>query len=120
MLSVLVSVALILATSAAAMAQSGRGRQLRIQETLRGEVSMPLIAEIAEVQAKRRSCPPAPTTATVETRKHSALIYHDATSNQKKDSGNYHMTKGKKGAGWILLGLLVVGVAVMIANDGDF
>ena len=115
--SVLVSLALILATSASAMAQSGRGRQLRIQQTLRGEVVAP---PVAEAQPARRSDPIAPATATGETRRNSALIYHDASSNQKKDSGEYHMTKGDKRAGWILLGVLVLGVVVMIANDGDF
>ena len=116
--SILVALALILATTAvSAMAQSGRGRQLRIQQTLRGEVVVPSVAEVRPTQ---RSEPGAPAMATGKTWRNSTVIYHDDTSNQKKDSGDYHMTKGDKRAGWILLGVLVVEVIATIANGGDF
>ena len=97
-------------------AESGRGRQLRIQQTFRGDMVGP---SIAEVQPAQGSDPGAPSSATGKTQRNSALIYHDARSTQKQDSGEYHMTKGDKRAGWILLGVLVVEVLATIAN-GDF
>jgi len=45
------------------------------------------------------------------------LIYNGAASHQKKDDREYHMTKGDKRAGWILLGLVVLAAIGAIAGD---
>jgi hypothetical protein len=45
------------------------------------------------------------------------LIYNDAAANQKKDDGEYHMTRADKTAGWILLGFLVLEVAIIVSQD---
>ena len=112
--SVLVSLALILATAAvSASAQSGRGRQLRIQQTLGGEA---VARQVADVQPASNN-PDAPAVKTGAARRNSILIYDDATSNKKKDDGEYHMTKGDKRAGWIILGVLVLGAIAQIIPD---
>jgi len=118
-LSVPISLTLILAISAvSAMAQSGRGRQLRIQQMLpdQNEVATPATAEIQPASSETG-------TASALTKmpvRNSTLIYNDAASVQKKDNGDYHMTKGDKRAGWILLGVLTLVTVSLIANGGDF
>ena len=115
--SVAISLALILALAAVpAMAQSGRGRQLRIQQMLPGqaEVATPATAEV-QPASRETSTGSAATKMPI---RNSTLIYSDASSDQKKDNGEYHMTKGDKRAGWILLGLLVLN-AVTIMQDGN-
>src|SRR6266700_1147874 len=100
---VLVTLVLVVAASAAtSMAQSGRGRQLRIQGTLRSESVAP---EAAEVQADQKTDRGFSDSPLVLTRRTKDLIYNDAAANQKKDDGEYHMTRADKRAGWILLGL---------------
>ena len=53
----------------------------------------------------------------VLSRRTKGLIYNDAAANQKKDDGEYHMTRADKRAGWILLGLLVLEVAIIASQD---
>ena len=114
----IVSVSLVLILTAAAvssMAQSGRGRQLRIQQTLRGEV---VVSSAAEIKPDLRNPPGVTTMSTGETQKSSALIYKHGSRNEAKKSGAYHLTD--RTAGWILLGIFVFETGVLIANDGDF
>src|SRR5882724_7784611 len=109
---VLVTLTLVVAAATVtSMAQSGRGRQLRIQGALRWESDE---LSVAEVQDDRKPEPGFSGPLPVETRRSTALIYNDAASNQKKDDGEYHMTKGDKRAGWILLGLGVLATISMI------
>jgi len=53
----------------------------------------------------------------MELRRNGGLIYDDAAANQKKNDDDYHMTKGDKRAGWILLGMLVLITVATIASD---
>jgi hypothetical protein len=55
--------------------------------------------------------------APMELRRNRGLIYNDAAANQKKNDDDYHMTKGDKRAGWILLGMLVLITVATIASD---
>jgi hypothetical protein len=113
----IVLVTLILVFAAAtvpSMAQSGRGRQLRIQGTLRGESVLP---PAAETQDQQKIDPVFSGTSPKETRRSGVLIYNDAAANQKKDDGEYHMTRADKRAGWILLGLAVLETISMISQD---
>lgn len=104
----------VAATMVTSNAQSGRGRQLRIQGALRGEsVATPP----AKVQEDRELEPSLSGSFRVESRRSSTLIYNDAASNQKKDDGEYHMTRADKRAGWILLGVAVLGTIIMISQD---
>jgi len=112
-LSVLL-VALVLlfaSTPVTSRAQSGRGRQLRIQGTLLSKSVAPEATD-AEDQKTVRGFPDAPL---VMSRRTKGLIYHDAS--QKKDDGEYHMTRADKRAGWILLGLFVFWGAVIVSED---
>jgi hypothetical protein len=112
--AVLVTLVLLLATTAvSSQAQSGRGRQLRIQGTLRSGSVAP---EATEAETDQRTDRGSSNGPLVLSRRTKGLIYNDVTSNQKKDDGDYHMTKADKRAGWILLGLLVL-TAVIIAQD---
>ena len=109
----IVSVSLVLIVAASAvssMAQSGRGRQLRIQQTLRGEVVMPAAAEN---QPDLGSAPAAMSTG--ETQKTSAPIHQNGSRNKAMQSGKNHLTD--RNAGWILLGLLVFGSAVYVLGN---
>lgn len=80
-----VLVALVLVDSLAtvpALAQSGRGRRLRIQQTLSGESVAPVVAEISEVQRINGGLSkPSP----VGIRRKRDLIYNDAAANRKKE-----------------------------------
>ncbi|MGH9874285.1 MAG: hypothetical protein ACRD9S_17675 [Pyrinomonadaceae bacterium] len=105
---------LVAATTVSSQAQSGRGRQLRLQGLLREEAAAPTPPN---VQEDRRIDSGFSKPAALEIRRNGALIYNDAASNQKKDDGEYHMTKGDKRAGWILLGLLVLGGIGQIAQE---
>jgi hypothetical protein len=105
---------LVAATTVSSQAQSGRGRQLRLQGLLRSESVAPTATNI---QGDRKIDPGFSRPAAIEVRRGGALIYNDAASNQKKDDGEYHMTKGDKRAGWILLGLLVFYAIGTIAGD---
>ncbi|SRR6266571_4584577 len=108
-----VSLVLILAASAvSSLAQSGRGRQLRIQQTLRGEVVVPAAAESKPDLGSARGVT---AMSTGETQKTSAAIYQNRSHNKANKSGDYHLTD--KGAGWILLGLLVFGSAVYVLGN---
>ena len=113
----LVLLALVLVFAAAAVpsrAQSGRGRQLRIQGTLRSESVAPVATEAETDQKTDRGFSDAPV---VLSRRTKGLIYNDATANQKKDDGEYHMTRADKRAGWILLGLFVLWGAIIVHGD---
>jgi hypothetical protein len=112
----IVPVVLVLVISSAAVtskAQSGRGRQLRIQGILRGE-SVP---ESTEAQADLKTDRGSSDSPVVLSRRTKGLIYNDAAANQKKDDGEYHMTRADKRAGWILLGFLVLEVAIIVSQD---
>ena len=112
---VLVVLALMISSTAAtAKAQSGRGRQMRIQGILRGE-SVAQEATVAQADLKTdRGSSDSPV---VLSRRTKGLIYNDAAANQKKDDGEYHMTRADKRAGWILLGFLVLEVAIIVSQD---
>ena len=109
---VLVGLVLVFASApVTSRAQSGRGRQLRIQGTLLSESVAPEATD-AEDQKTVRGFPEAPP---VLSRRTKGLIYHDAS--QKKDDGEYHMTRADKRAGWILLGILVLEAAIIASQD---
>jgi hypothetical protein len=113
----IVFVVLVLVAAAAAVpskAQSGRGRQLRIQGILRSESVTP---EATEVQVDQKADPGFSDAPLVLSRRTKGLIYNDAAVNQKKDDGEYHMTRADKRAGWILLGVLVLEVIVIASQD---
>ena len=113
----IVFVVLVLVTASAAVtskAQSGRGRQLRIQGILRSESFAPVATE---TQVDQKTDPGFSDAPLVLSRRTKGLIYNDAAANQKKDDGEYHMTRADKRAGWILLGLLVMEAAIMISQD---
>ena len=113
----IVPVVLVLVIASAAVtskAQSGRGRQLRIQGILRGESVAP---ESTEAQADLRTDRGSSDSPAVLSRRNKGLIYNDAAANQKKDDGEYHMTRADKRAGWILLGFLVLEVAIIVSQD---
>ncbi|HKB66916.1 MAG TPA: hypothetical protein VKC61_13755 [Pyrinomonadaceae bacterium] len=113
--AVLVTLLLLIATTAvSSQAQSGRGRQLRIQGTLRSGSVAPEATEAESDQKTDRATSEAPL---VLSRRTKGLIYNDATANQKKDGGEYHMTRADKRAGWILLGLFVFWGALIISGD---
>ena len=95
-------------------AQSGRGRQLRIQGTLRSESVAPEAIEAPPDQKGDRSSSDSPPVLSQRTK---GLIYNDAAPNQKKDDGEYHMTRADKRAGWILLGFFVLEVAIIASQD---
>ena len=107
-------VLMIASTAAPSQAQSGRGRQLRIQGTLRSESVAPEATEAQPDQKTDRSSSDSPP---VLLRRTKGLIYNDATPNQKKDDGEYHMTRADKRAGWILLGLFVFWGAIIVSED---
>src|SRR2546428_7337579 len=108
-----VSLVLIMAASAvSSIAQSGRGRQLRIQQTLRDEVVMP---SAAQSNPDLLGAPGAAAMSTAETQKTSAPIYQNGLRNKAMKSGECHLTD--RNAGWILLGLLVFGSAVYVLGN---
>ena len=113
--SVLVTFALVLSlATVSSLAQSGRGRQLRIQQSLRGEPAAAVVAEASEIPRIAAGLSKA---GPMELRRNGGLIYNDAAANQKKNDDDYHMTKGDKRAGWILLGMLVLITVATIASD---
>jgi hypothetical protein len=113
--AVLVTLVLLIATTAvSSQAQSGRGRQLRIQGTLRSGSVAPEAAAAKSDQRTDRATSEAPL---VLSRRTKGLIYNDATANQKKDDGEYHMTRADKRAGWILLGVFVFWGAILVSDD---
>ncbi len=93
------------------VAQSGRGRQMRIAERLRGEtpgsVPVPEETQTATVRENRFSL-----SGNIAKSKNARLIYHDDTE--------HHPNRADKKAGWIMLGVLAFWIGVEIANDGDF
>jgi hypothetical protein len=111
----IVSVLLVLimaASGVSSMGQSGRGRQLRIQQTLRGEVVVPSAAESKPDLGSARGDA---AMSTGETQKTSAAIHQNGSRNKAKKSGEYHLTD--KNAGWILLGVLVFESAVYVLGN---
>jgi hypothetical protein len=112
---VFLALVLVFASAAAPLrAQSVRGLQLRIQRTLRSESDAPDATEEETDQKTDRGFSDAPL---VLSRRTKGLIYNDATANQKKDEGEYHMTRADKRAGWILLGLFVFWGAIIVHGD---
>lgn len=113
-LMVMTLVLLFAAITAPAQAQSGRGRQLRIQGLQSGETVPPEGAENQEVQKTvfGLSRP-----STIKIRTNGGLIYNDAAANQKKNDGEYHMTRGDKTAGWILLGATALVTIALLSQD---
>ena len=112
---VLVAMILVIASAAVtSKAQSGRGRQQRIQRILRSESVAPEPTEAKADQKTDRGFADAPL---VLSRRTKGLIYNDAAANQKKDDGEYHMTRADRRAGWILLGFLVLQAAIIISQD---
>ena len=113
-----IAVSLVLLVAAATVpsqAQSGRDRQLRLQGLLQKESVAPAAINVQEEDRKIDFGFSKP--SAIEVRRSGALIYNDAAPNQKKDDGEYHMTKGDKRVGWILLGLLVLGGIGQIAQE---
>ena len=112
---VLVVLVLVIASAAVtSKAQSGRGRQLRIQGTLRSKLVAPEAIAAQVPQKTDRGFSDSPL---VLSRRTKGLIYNDAAANQKKDDGEYHMTRADKRAGWILLGLFVLWGAIIVSED---
>ena len=112
---VLLTLVLMIASAAVtSKGQSGRGRQLRIQGTLRSEPVAPQAIEAQRDQKADRSPADSPP---VLSRRTKGLIYKDAAANQKKDDVEYHMTRADKRAGWILLGFFVLQAAIIISQD---
>lgn len=112
---VLLTLVLMIASAAVtSKGQSGRGRQLRIQGTLRSESVAP---EATEAQPDQKSDSGSSNSPPVLSRSSKGLIYNDAAANQKKDDGEYHMTRADKRAGWILLGFFVLQAAIIISQD---
>jgi len=101
-------------TAVSSQAQSGRGRQLRIQGTLRSESVAP---KAANALVDQKADPGFSDSPLVLSRRTKGLIYNDAAPNQKKDDGEYHMTRADKRAGWILLGFFVLQAAIIISQD---
>ena len=113
--AVLVTLVLLIATTAvSSQAQSGRGRQLRIQGILRSESVAP---ESTEVQVDQKTDPGFSDAPLVRSRRTKGLIYNGAAVNQKKDDGEYHMTRADKRAGWILLGVFVLEAIIISSQD---
>lgn len=112
--SVVLVVLALMISSATSKAQSGRGRQLRIQGILRGESVAP---EPTKAEADQKTDRGSSDSPVVLSRRAKGLIYNDAAPNQKKDDGEYHMTRADKRAGWILLGFLVLEVAIIVSQD---
>jgi hypothetical protein len=105
--------AVLLATicTETSVAQSGRGRQLRIAERLNGPT--PSIATNPE------DWPRAPTAVSENrvsisgrTTRNSTLIYRDTGE-------EHHPNRADKRAGWIMLGVLGFYLVVLIANSRD-
>ncbi len=112
---VLLTLVLVIASAAVtSRAQSGRGRQLRIQGILRSEFVAPEATEDQSDQKTDRGSSDSPP---ILSRRTKGLIYNDAAANQKKDDGEYHMTRADKRAGWILLGLFVLWGAIIVSED---
>jgi hypothetical protein len=93
------------------IAQSGRGRQLRIAERLNGQTP-----SNSTIPGESRQAPSAVTekdrfSVFGRTTRNSTLIY--------RDSGEeHHPNRADKRAGWIMLGVLAFYVGVLIANSG--
>jgi hypothetical protein len=112
---VFLNLVLVIASAAVtSKAQSGRGRQLRIQGTLRSESVAPVATA---APADQKTDPGFSDSPLVLSRRTKGLIYNDAAPNQKKDDGEYHMTRADKRAGWILLGLFVLWGAIIVSED---
>jgi hypothetical protein len=112
---VLFTLVLVIASAAVtSKAQSGRGRQLRIQGTLHSESVAP---EATEAQPDQKANRSSSDSAPALSRRTKGLIYQDAAANQKKDDGDYHVTRADKRAGWILLGFLILEVAIIVNQD---
>jgi hypothetical protein len=107
-------VSVVASTTATSMAQSGRGRQLRIQGTLRSESTAPVATEVPGDQKIETGFSD---TSAVSTRRTRGLIYADTAAKQKKDDGEYHMTRADKRAGWILLGFFILETAILVHQD---
>jgi hypothetical protein len=91
-------------------AQSGRGRQLRIAERLKGKtsVSVSVPQDAAAVGDNRFSVP-----GNITNCRNARLIYSN-------DSEEHHPNRADKKAGWILLGVFAFFIGAEIANGGDF
>jgi hypothetical protein len=111
---VFVVVLVIASAAVTSKAQSGRGRQLRIQGSLRRESVTP---GVTETQADQKSDGGFSESPLILSQRSRGLIYNDSAANQKKDDGEYHMTRADKRAGWILLGFLVLEVAIITMQD---
>ena len=111
---VLVVLVLVIASAAVtSKAQSGRGRQMRIQDILRESVA----SEPTKADADQKTDRGSSDSPVVLSRRTKGLIYNDAAANQKKDDGEYHMTRADKRAGWILLGVFVFWAAIIASDD---
>ena len=106
-------VSLVASTTVTSMAQSGRGRQLRIQGTLRSEPITPVVTDVQDDQKVKTGFSDSSAVATRRTR---GLIYADAAADQKDDD-EYHMTRADKRAGWILLGFFVLETIILVNQD---
>jgi hypothetical protein len=112
---VLFTLILVIASAAVtSKAQSGRGRQLRVQRTLHSESVAPVATA---APADQKTDPGFSDSPLLLSRRTRGLIYQDAAADQKKDDGDYHMTRADKRAGWILLGFLILEVAIIVNQD---
>lgn len=96
------------------VAQSGRGRQLRIAERLNGQT-----LSNATIPEDWRRAPK----AVAENRvliSGNAIKSGNATLIYRDNGEEHHPNRADKKAGWILLGFLAFFVGVEIANGGDF
>ena len=93
---------LIIATATVSFAQSGRGRQLRIEKRLHPQTAIAIVPDAPEVSQPSPSKP---------------IQIKSRMINHADDDGLYHMTRADKRAGWILLGVLVLGVYIMSQQE---
>jgi hypothetical protein len=107
-------VLVIASTAVTSKAQSGRGRQLRIQRILQSE---PVAPDATEAQPDQKADRSFSDSAPALSRRTKGWVYNDAAANQKQDDGEYHMTRADKRAGWILLGLFVLWGAIIVSED---
>jgi len=111
--AVIVSLVLVVLQAVSSQAQSGRGRQLRIQGTLRIESVAP---QAIESPADQKIDSAVSAREPVLSRRTKGWVYNEGAANQKKDDGEYHMTRADKRAGWILLGLFVLWGAIIVSD----
>lgn len=118
------ALALMLCCVMPVAAQSGRVRQLSYAERIRADASRPLSDNATDSTSRIKTSSTAKSSLTTnnsQSGRLSPLVYNNNTPNQANQSdGDYHMTKGDRIAGYIILGYVIVTGIVWIIHDGDF